>query len=114
MPPLAVTLKTHEEATAILRRAGVCRGTQLQVICQSGFCFIFVCFEVIALLYFGGWRLLCKGDGEYDASDEKGVGTTSPFPQPGDFHFEKLSRSCPGSNQVPRGGGSHSWKCSSC
>ena len=31
MPPLAVTLKTHEEATAILRRAGVCRGTQLQV-----------------------------------------------------------------------------------
>ena len=91
-------------------------------------------FEVIALLYFGGWRLLCKGDGEYDASDEKGVGTTSPFPQPGDFHihfhfsqsgdfhfpqpgdfrFEKLSRSCPGSNQVPRGGGSHSWKCSSC
>ena len=46
-----------------------------------------MCFEVIALLYFGGWRLLCKGDGEYDASDEKGMGTTSPFPQPGDFHF---------------------------
>ena len=33
---------------------------------------------------------MCKGDGEYDASDEKGMGPTSPFPQPGDFHFEKI------------------------
>ena len=33
----------------------------------------------------------CKGDGEYDASDEKGMGPTSPFPQPGDFHFLKKS-----------------------
>ena len=31
MPPLSVTLKSNEMATAIIRRAGVCRGTQLQV-----------------------------------------------------------------------------------
>ena len=31
VPPLSVTLKSNEMATAIIRRAGVCRGTQLQV-----------------------------------------------------------------------------------
>ena len=82
MPPLAVTLKTHEEATAILRRAGVCRGTQLQV----NFKLQFSAANFLVLISVVLRRqLLFTGNGEYDASDEEAVGTASPFPKPGDL-----------------------------
>ena len=44
MPPLSVTLKSDEMATAIIRRAGVCRGTQLKVNINSSLIASFVLF----------------------------------------------------------------------
>ena len=77
MPPLSVTLKSNEMATAIIRRAGVCGGTQLQVIINSASSSLIASY-VLFFLFFS--ISLWIGDREYDASDEKAMGTVAHFP----------------------------------